>query len=127
MPLWPLAWETVPGSGSMARRKRVKALSAESERPDGSSVPRFASEIVAWIATPWALAAHSPVLAGAALLLLIGLPAVFVTPGDKTKVLVAVPGWVTVGLVVLQLVAAMFASWAAWPVPVALLVWLLVL
>lgn len=79
------------------------------------------------MATPWALAAHSPVLAGAALLLLIGLPTVFVTPGDKTKVIVAVPGRVTVGLVVLQLVAAMVASWAAWPVPEALLVWAVVL
>jgi hypothetical protein len=96
-------------------------------RPDRSSVPRFASEIVAWVATPWALASQSPVLAGAALLLLIGLPAVFATPGDKVTVLVAVPGHVTVGLVVVQLVAAVLASWAAWPVPVALLVWALVL
>lgn len=96
-------------------------------RPDGSSVPRFAAEILAWVATPWALAGHSPVLAGAALLLLIGLPAVFVTPGDKAKVVVAVPGEVTIALVVLQFVAAMVASWAAWPVPVALLAWAVVL
>ena len=102
-------------------------LSAMSERPDRSSVPRFVAEVVAWVATPWAIAAHSPVLAGAALLLLIGLPAVFATPGDKVKVVVAVPGWVTVGLVVVQLLAAVFASWVAWPVPVALLVWVLVL
>src|SRR3954451_23557330 len=110
---------------------QVSALSAVNERPecdraetrpDRSSVPRFASEIVAWIATPWALAAHSPVLAGAALLLLIGLPAVFATPGDKAAVVVAVPGHVTVALVVAQLAAAVLASWAAWPVPVALLV-----
>lgn len=84
------------------------------------------SELVAWIATPWALAAHSPVLAGAALLLLIGLPAVFATPGDKKQVVVAVPGKVTILLVVTQLVAAAVAAWAAWPVPVALLVWVLV-
>jgi Protein of unknown function (DUF2568) len=87
---------------------------------------RFLSELVAWVATPWALASHSPVLAGAALLLLIGLPAVFATPGDKTQVVVAVPGRVTILLVVMQLVAAAVAAWAAWPVPVALLVWLLV-
>jgi len=88
-------------------------------------VLRFASEVVAWVAAPWALATHSPVLAGVVLLLLIGLPTVFVTPGDKAKVIVAVPGWVTVGLVVLQLVAAVLGSWAAWPVPVALVVWAL--
>jgi Protein of unknown function (DUF2568) len=79
------------------------------------------------VATPWALADHSPVLAGIALLLLIGLPTVFVTPGDKVKVIVPVPGAVTVGLNVLQLFAAVVSAWAAWPVPVALLVWLLVL
>jgi hypothetical protein len=108
-------------------------VAAEGERPasearlDGSSVLRFAAEIVAWVATPWALASHSPVLAGAALLLLIGLPAVFATPGDKAQVLVAVPGYVTVGFVVVQLFAAVTAAWAAWPLPVALLVWVLVL
>jgi hypothetical protein len=93
---------------------------------DYASVLRLAAEVTAWVATPWALDAHSPVLAGAALLLLIGLPAVFATPGDKTQVPVAVPGWVTIGLVVVQLAAAVFASWAAWPVPMALLVWGLV-
>jgi hypothetical protein len=102
-----------------------------SERPAGrvaaagvdrASVLRFASEIVAWVATPWALAGHSPVLAGVALLLLIGLPAVFATPGDKVKVVVPVPGQVTIGLVVVQLVAAVVSAWAAWPVPVAVLV-----
>lgn len=96
-------------------------------RPDRSSVLRFASEIVAWVAAPWALAAYSPVLAVLALLLLIGLPVFFATPGDKTKVVVAVPGYVTIGLVVLQLLAAVLAAWAAWPLLVALLVWVLVL
>jgi hypothetical protein len=89
-------------------------------------VLRFVSEIVAWVATPWALAAHSPVLAGVALLLLIGLPTVFVTPGDKVKVVVPVSGNITIALVVLQLLAAVIAAWAAWPVPVAILVWALV-
>jgi hypothetical protein len=115
---------------------RGERLTSEDGRPawdeadprlELSSLLRFAAEIVAWVAVPWALAAHSPVFAGVALLLLIGLPAVFVTPGDKVKVVVAVPGYVTVGLVVLQLVSAVTAAWAAWPLPVALLVWALVL
>jgi hypothetical protein len=83
--------------------------------------------MVAWVATPWALAAHSPLLAGVALLLLIGLPTVFVTPGDRVRVLVPVPGAVAVGLNIVQLFAAVVSAWAAWPVPVALLVWLLVI
>ncbi|MEU8432806.1 hypothetical protein AB0F18_07790 [Streptomyces sp. NPDC029216] len=84
--------------------------------PDVASVLRFATELCAWVATPWALASWSVVAAVAAVVLLIGLPTVFATPGDKKQVLVAVPGAVTVGLVLLQLVAAVVASWTAWPV-----------
>jgi hypothetical protein len=102
------------------------AYRAEVSRTEAPGVLRFAAEIVAWVATPWALAAHSPVLAGVALLLLIGVPTIFVTPGDKVQVVVPVPGTITILLVVLQLLAAVVAAWAAWPVPVAVLVWALV-
>ncbi|MEU2106195.1 MULTISPECIES: hypothetical protein [unclassified Nocardia] len=80
-----------------------------------ASILRFTTELIAWIATPLALADHSLVLAVAALVLLIGLPTLFATPGDKKQVLIPVPGVVTIGLVVLQLVAAVLASWATWP------------
>lgn len=83
---------------------------------DVASGLRFASELCAWVATPWALASWSVVAAVAAVVLLIGLPTVFATPGDKNQVVVPVPGAVTVGLVLLQLIAAVAASWAAWPV-----------
>ncbi|WP_433601730.1 hypothetical protein ACQPXH_08490 [Nocardia sp. CA-135953] len=53
---------------------------------------------------------------------LIGLPTVFATSGDKKQVLVAVPGWATIALVVLQLVAAVIAAWVAWPVSLAVVV-----
>ncbi|GJF28580.1 hypothetical protein KNE206_12800 [Kitasatospora sp. NE20-6] len=76
---------------------------------------RFLTELVAWVAVPWALAGVSLWLSAAALVLLIGLPTVFATPGDKTQVVVAVPGAATVGLVLLQLVAAVAGAWAAWP------------
>ncbi|MFB6812024.1 hypothetical protein [Streptomyces sp. NPDC056387] len=52
----------------------------------------------------------------AAVVLLIGLPTVFATPGDEKQVIVPVPGAVTVGLVLLQLAAAVAAAWVAWPV-----------
>ncbi|WP_153533917.1 hypothetical protein [Actinomadura macrotermitis] len=81
-----------------------------------ASALRAAAELVAWVATPWALAPRSWVLAVVSVVVLIGLPTVFATPGDKKSVIVAVPGWVTVGLVLLQLGAAVAASWAAWPV-----------
>lgn len=92
-------------------------------RPDDrvASAFRFATELIAWIATPWALAPHSVPLAVLSVVVLIGLPTVFSTPGDKRNVIVAVPGRVTIALVVLQLVAAVAAAWAAWhPVAAAL-------
>ncbi|SFW51176.1 hypothetical protein [Amycolatopsis australiensis] len=97
------------------------------ERPDDRvpSVLRFATELVAWVAAPWALAGCSWVLAVLSVVVLIGLPTCFSTPGDKAKVLIAVPGWVTILLVLLQLVAAVVSSWLAWPMWAALAVTLL--
>ncbi|MGW2703215.1 hypothetical protein [Streptomyces sp. NPDC001340] len=88
-----------------------------SSRPDDrtASVLRFAVELVAWVATPWALTGHSWLLAALSVVLLIGLPTCFSTPGDKTNVIIAVPGWVTILLVLLQLAAAVTSSWMAWP------------
>jgi len=93
-------------------------------RPDDRlpSVLRFTTELVAWVATPWALAGHSWLLAALSVVVLIGLPTCFSTPGDKAKVLVAVPGWVTILLVLLQLVAAVVSSWIAWPTWAAIVV-----
>jgi hypothetical protein len=97
------------------------------ERPDDrrASALRFATELVAWIATPWALASYSWPLAVLAPVVLIGLPTVFSTPGDKEKVIVAVPGWGTVLLVLLQLVAAVVSAWWLFPTWAAVLVSLL--
>ena len=83
---------------------------------------RFVTELVAWIGAPWALAPYSIPLAVVSVVVLIGLPTIFQTPGDKARVVVAVPGWVTILLVVLQLVVAVVAAWFAWPVPVAVVV-----
>ncbi|MEU3455519.1 hypothetical protein ABZ671_18255 [Micromonospora sp. NPDC006766] len=87
---------------------------------------RFAVESVAWVATPWALSGVSIPLAVAAVVVLIGLPTIFATPGDKAHVLVSVPGYVTIGMVVLQMAAAAVASWIAWPTVVASIVSVLV-
>lgn len=96
-------------------------------RPDVASALRFLTELVAWVATPWALAPHSVPLAVASVILLIGLPTVFATPGDKHQVIVPVPGVVTIALVALQLVAAAVSAWVAWPRPVAVVVTVLAL
>ncbi|MCX2185362.1 hypothetical protein KV205_33375 [Streptomyces sp. SKN60] len=93
-------------------------------RPDDrrASVFRFATELVAWVATPWALAGTSWLLAVVSIVVLIGLPTVFATPGDKAQVMVPAPGAVTILLVLLQLVAAVVSAWLAWPVWAAVVV-----
>jgi hypothetical protein len=92
-----------------------------------ASALRFITELIAWTATPWALAPHSVLLAIASVVVLIGVPTVFQTPGDKARTVVPVPGFVTILIVLLQLVAAVVSSWFAWPLPVAVLVTLLAL
>ncbi|WP_406110545.1 hypothetical protein OG698_47065 [Streptomyces sp. NBC_01003] len=98
-----------------------------SGRPDdrAASALRFATELVAWVATPWALAGHSWMLAAVSVVALIGLPTLFSTRRDKANVIIGVPGWATILLVLLQLAAAVISSWLAWPawaaIPVTLL------
>lgn len=84
---------------------------------DGRAALRFLTELIAWVATPWALWPYSPVLAVGAVAILIGLPAVFSTPGDRPGggALVPVPGMVTIALVLIQLIAATTAAWVIWP------------
>jgi hypothetical protein len=107
--------------------ERYIARMSSSSRPDDrlASVFRFATELVAWIATPWAIASRSVPLAVLSVVVLIGLPTLLSTPGDKRNVIVAVPGPVTIALVLVQLAAAVVAAWVAWPafaaVPVTVL------
>ncbi|PZE64693.1 MULTISPECIES: hypothetical protein [unclassified Curtobacterium] len=85
---------------------------------------RFLAELVAWVAVPWTLWPHSPVLAIAAVLVLVVPPAVFGTPGDRPggDPPVAAPGAVTIGSVLAHLVGAVVAAWAVWPTAVAIAV-----
>ncbi len=102
------------------------AAAASPNKPGLASTLRFAVELVAWVATPWALASVSPLLSIASVVLLVGLPTIFATPGDKPKVMVAAPGYVTVGLVVLEMSAAVVSSWLIWPPVAAVVVCILV-
>ena len=110
--------------------ERVQALpdhpsahNAAAADPLSASAPRFLVEIIAWIAAPWALAAHSVWLAVLADVLLIGLPTVFGMPGaKKQKNPVSIPARPAIALEVLQPVAACVAAFAAWPTIVASLV-----
>lgn len=106
-------------------RAKLFAVSEPAQPAKGVPPVRFLLEIVAWTAAPWALASRSIVLAVASVLVLIGLPTLFSTPGDKKHVIVAVPGVVTIALVVLHIAVAAVASRAAWPLWAAIVVWAL--
>ncbi len=76
---------------------------------------RFGSELIAWIAGPWLAYSLSGWTLLPTLLLLVALPGVFSTPGDKNKIVVATPGPVRI-LIELSLYAvAAIAPWLVWP------------
>ena len=89
-----------------------------------SSATRFGIEIVAWVAGPWAVA-HAvgswwPV--PLALIVLVGLPALFNTPGDKTATGIATSGPVRIAIEMLLLVTAVGSALLVWPVWAAVIV-----
>ncbi|MDJ0758113.1 MAG: hypothetical protein QNJ19_01885 [Woeseiaceae bacterium] len=75
---------------------------------------RFSVELIAWIAGPWAAALASVWLIIPVAVTLVGLPAVFSTPGDKRNVIVATPGPVRVVIELLLYSVAAFAPWFVW-------------
>jgi hypothetical protein len=90
-------------------------------RPPGHDLARgsvrFAAELVAMVVTPLALWPHSIPLAIIAVVLLVALPAVFSTPGDRPggDGPVAVPGVVTILILLVTLGAAIAGAWLIWP------------
>ncbi len=76
---------------------------------------RFLVELIAWIAGPWAVASVSGWWVVPVLILLVGLPSVFSTPGDKRTVIVATPGPVRVTIELLLYLVAAAAPWLVWP------------
>jgi hypothetical protein len=94
-----------------AARRSIAGLSPDSRT---ASVLRVLAELVAWTATPWALWAHGVLWSVLSLVVLIGLPAVFATPGDRPNPTVPVPGVVTIAIVIMELAAAAVAVWFVW-------------
>ena len=81
---------------------------------------RFLVELIAWVAGPWAA---GRLLGGWAILpaavILVGIPAIFSTPGDKHKVLVATPGPIRFTLEVDLGIVAALSAWYVWPASAA--------
>jgi hypothetical protein len=87
-----------------------------------SSGLRFLVEITAWVAGPWAAAQRSVLLAVPVFIVLVGVPAVFSTTGDKKQVIVATPGPIRVGIELVLHGVAAAAAWSVWPTWLAVLV-----
>lgn len=89
-----------------------------------SSASRFGIELVAWVAGPWAAAeaAGSAWVAIPVLIVLLGLPAVFNTPGDKHTTGVATPGPLRIVIEMFLLAVALGSAWYIWPPWAAILV-----
>jgi len=82
-----------------------------------SSGFRFLIELVAWVAGPWAVADLTDAgwAAIPAALVLLGLPSVFNTPGDKNTTGVPTPGLIRIGIEAILLAAAVAGAWVVWP------------
>ena len=82
-----------------------------------SSVTRFGTELVAWVAGPWAVqrTTGSWLLTLATLVFLVGLPALCNTPGDKKVTGIATPGPLRVLIELVLAGAAVVGAWTIWP------------
>jgi hypothetical protein len=72
------------------------------------------SELIAWIAGPWAVANYSKWLVLPALILLVGLPSIFSTSNDKNQVVVPTPGPTRVAIELFLYLVAAVAPWFVW-------------
>lgn len=93
----------------------IQAADSPNRSNIGSGI-RFLTELIGWTATPWALHRVNWVIAILALALLIALPTIFGTPGDRPfDPPVAIPGAAMILFVFLEIAAGAVAPWFAWP------------
>lgn len=64
---------------------------------------RVLTELVGWITLPWGLAHYSWAWSVLAVVILIVVPGIFATPGDKDQITVPVHGTVTIAFMLLEL------------------------
>ena len=79
-----------------------------------SSGLRFLTELIAWVAGPWAASLYSKFLIVPAIVLLVGLPSIFSTPNDKNTVVVPTPGGIRVMIEFFLYSVAVVAPWFVW-------------
>ena len=79
-----------------------------------SSGLRFSSELIAWIAGPLAIAKFYGWFWVPFLLILVILPAIFSTEGDKRNVVVSTTGYLRVAIELLLYFVAAVSPWFVW-------------
>lgn len=94
--------------------KSSDAFSHPYDTPASSGF-RFLTELIAWVAGPWAASLISGWLVVPALALLVGLPSVFSTRNDKRQVVVVTPGPIRVVIELWLYIVALVAPWFVWP------------
>jgi len=80
-----------------------------------SSGLRFLSEIIEWVACAWVAWLISPFLGILVLVILIGLPTVFSTPGDKNQTIISTPGPLRLLLEISVHIVGLICVWNLWP------------
>ena len=76
---------------------------------------RFGVELIAWVAGPWLAYSWSVWALFPALLVLVALPGIFSTPGDKNHVVVPTSGPIRILIELLLYAVAAVAPWFVWP------------
>lgn len=76
---------------------------------------RFLAELIGWTACSWATGQVSIWLGVLVLVVLIGLPTVFSTPGDKRYTVVPTPGPLRIVLELLLHFVAVVCAYLIWP------------
>ncbi|GAB2538467.1 hypothetical protein [Nocardia heshunensis] len=71
---------------------------------------RVLTELVGWITLPWGLFHYSVIWSILAVVVLIAVPGVFATPGDKDQIMVPVHGIVTITFMLLELGGALWGA-----------------
>jgi len=92
-----------------------------------SSGLRFLAEIIAWVSCTWAAVQQSVWLAIPVVVILVGLPSVFSTPGDKKQIVVATPGPVRILLEFVLYAVGVACAWVVWPAWLAVVATVIVL
>jgi len=99
----------------MSTQTTTPGRSADAVDSPAGAATRFAVELCAWVAAPWAAAQWSWVAGALVLAVLVALPATFNVPGDKHHGGRAVSGRVRIGIELVLVAAAVVGAVLAWP------------